>query len=419
MVAYTFYEGDNRVRRYAETLVKRGDHVDAIVLRRKGQTPFEIVKGVHVYRIQERVRDESGPFSYLTKLLSFFVRSAWTLAVHHFKARYGVVHVHSVPDFEVFASIVPRLTGAKVLLDIHDIVPELYAGKFKINQASRLFQLLVLAERLSARFAHHVIIANHVWQDRLITRSVPAEKCTTILNYPDPAIFYRRPRSDAYKGDFVLCYPGTLSWHQGVDLIISAMGRLSTRVPNLRLLVLGDGAEREKLRTLARENGIEDRVTILGGVPMEDVARTMANVDLGVEPKRKHSFANEALSTKIPEFMAMDVPVVASDTMVHKLYFPEMVEFFESENVDDLSDKILKLVEDEKARQALRERGRRFIAANNWDIKKYEYLNLIDRLTRPGHPTCETPITGEDAKAPGTQVTPPQSSAAWQIISDS
>ena len=46
MVAYTFYEGDNRVRRYAETLVKRGDTVDAIVLRQDGADSFAHVAGV-------------------------------------------------------------------------------------------------------------------------------------------------------------------------------------------------------------------------------------------------------------------------------------------------------------------------------------------------------------------------------------
>ena len=67
MVAYTFYETDNRVRRYAEALVKRGDEVEAIALRREGQASFEVLKGVYVYRIQTRVRDERSPFSYLNE----------------------------------------------------------------------------------------------------------------------------------------------------------------------------------------------------------------------------------------------------------------------------------------------------------------------------------------------------------------
>src|ERR1043165_9025913 len=121
MVAYTFYEGDNRVRRYAETLVKRGDEVEAIVLGRKDQKEFDVIQGVEVYRIQKRVKDEKGPLTHLKRLLLFFLRSSWALTRHHLKNPYDLIHVHSVPDFQVFATLIPRLLGAKVILDIHDI----------------------------------------------------------------------------------------------------------------------------------------------------------------------------------------------------------------------------------------------------------------------------------------------------------
>jgi glycosyltransferase involved in cell wall biosynthesis len=159
------------------------------------------------------------------------------------------------------------------------------------------------------------------------------------------------------------------------------MARLGDKAPNLRFLILGDGAERPRLTAMAKELGLENRVTLAGGVPIEQVARTMANVDLGVEPKRKRSFANEALSTKIPEFMAMGVPVLASDTRTHQFYFKEgMVRYFESEDVDDLASKILELMKDPAKCNALRQRGDEFIKENNWDARKHEYLDLVERL---------------------------------------
>lgn len=58
MVAYTFYEVDNRVRRYAEALARRGDRVDVIALRQEGQLEREVIDGVRIFRIQRRVLDE-------------------------------------------------------------------------------------------------------------------------------------------------------------------------------------------------------------------------------------------------------------------------------------------------------------------------------------------------------------------------
>jgi len=380
MLAYTFYDADNRVRRYAEALVRRGDQVDAIALAREGQPSFEVIRGVRVYRIQKRSIDETGPFSYLIKLLLFFLRSAWFLAVRAFREPYQLIHVHSVPDFEVFATIVPRLLGTRVILDIHDIVPEFYASKFKVGERSLIFRALLLVERLSIAYSNHVIIANHLWYDKLTQRSVRPEKCTAIINYPDPAIFSRRGGLARAGNEFVLCYPGTLSWHQGIDLAVEAIALLRGDIPELRLQLIGDGPERENLKRLIRERGLEDRISLIGLIPMEEVAEIMSRIDLGIVPKRADSFGNEAFSTKIMEFMAMNVPVLASRTRVDEYYFHDgIVQFFESGNVPDLADKIRLLYQDSGRRAELRSRSSAFIAQNSWDTRQHEYFGLIDR----------------------------------------
>ena len=131
MLVYSFYETDNRVIRYAETLAKRGDQVDVIALRKKGQPYTEVLNGVRVFRVQEREKNEKKSLDYLARLSRFFFRSGVLVTKKHLQAPYDLIHVHSVPDFEVFAALVPKLLGAKIILDIHDIVPEFYASKFK------------------------------------------------------------------------------------------------------------------------------------------------------------------------------------------------------------------------------------------------------------------------------------------------
>ena len=380
MLAYTFYDADNRVRRYAEALARRGDQVDAIALARQGQPAFEIIQGVRVFRIQNRRIDERGPFSYFIKLLLFFLRSAWFITARHLREPYHLIHVHSVPDFEVFATLIPRLLGARVILDIHDIVPEFYASKFKVSERSLEFRLLVLVERLSILYSNHVIISNHLWQQKLVRRSVRPEKCTAIINYPDPNIFHPQPRRENGR-EFVLCYPGTLAWHQGLDVAIEAMALVRERAPNVRLLIVGDGPEREKLQHMTADRKLESCVSISGLVPLEKVAEIMATIDAGVVPKRTDSFGNEAFSTKIMEFMAMGVPVIASRTRIDEYYFnDDLVEFFTSGDAADLSEKILDLAKHQPRRDALRANAFEFIAANNWDVRKQEYFRLVDRL---------------------------------------
>ena len=87
-----------------------------------------------MFRIQHRERNERGRLSYISRLLLFFFRSAVFLSWRHLRNPYQLIHVHSVPDFEVFAALLPKLMGCKVILDIHDIVPEFYASKFQVGR---------------------------------------------------------------------------------------------------------------------------------------------------------------------------------------------------------------------------------------------------------------------------------------------
>jgi len=299
----------------------------------------------------------------------------------HFQQPYYVIHVHSVPDFQVFATLIPRLLGARVILDIHDIVPEFYASKFKVSESSWVFRALLLAERLSIAYSDHVIISNHLWLDKLTKRAVKPSKCTAIINYPDLSIFSPRPTDTKPHEDFLMCYPGTLNWHQGLDVAIAAVALLRERAPRLKLLIVGDGPEREKLKALVQAEHLEDRVELRGFTPIEEVAEIMNSIDLGVVPKRKNSFGDQAFSTKIMEFMSKGVPVIASRTTIDEYYFNDRIlQFFESGDAQDLAAKILYMIENPDMRSALSSRALEFIATNNWDVKREQYLMLVDKL---------------------------------------
>jgi len=381
MVAYTLYEMDGRVRRYAEALLKRGAEVDVYSLKQSGQPDTGELNGVRIHRIQTRVHNEKSPFTYLAKMLLFLIRSSVALTKNSLGKRYDVIHVHSVPDFEVFAALIPKMMGSKVILDIHDIVPEFYASKFSKGRDSLVFKALVLMEKLSIAFSDHVIVANHIWHETLLSRSVAPGKCTVVMNYPDIAIFHKKKPGTRDDGKFVMVYPGSLNWHQGLDIAIKAFAQIAGKYPQAEFRIYGEGGTKKALLDLVKELNMSDRILVLGMKPMHEIAAIMAEADLGVVPKRAVSFGNEAFSTKIPEFMAVGVPVVASSTMIDRYYFNDsQILFFKSEDVDDLASKMETLINDPRLRSRLVEGGDAYVRDNNWDVKRNEYYDLIRSL---------------------------------------
>ncbi len=380
MVAYSFYDTDNRVKRYAETLRRYGAEVDVIALKKEGQAASASLNGVNVFRIQKRVVNEKGAVSHLLRHLSFLLKAAGLLTRQSLRNHYDIIHVHNVPDFQVFAALVPKLAGSKIILDIHDILPEFYASKFTAGGKSFVFNALLRVERLSAAFAHHVIISNHVWEERLVGRAVTREKCTTIMNYPDPRVFARRSQ-DRTPGKFVMIYPGTLNWHQGVDMAVKAFALIKDRVPDAEFHIYGDGPMRGAIKRLIEDLGVRDRVSLRASLPSEEIAAVMANADLGVVPKRNDAFGGDAFSTKIFEFMALGVPVVVAETRIDRYYFNDtIVRFFEPENIASLATTIEELIRSKEQRDRLAANAAAFVSSYTWDKRENDYLSLVDRL---------------------------------------
>jgi glycosyltransferase involved in cell wall biosynthesis len=386
MVAYSYYESDSRIIQYARSLTRRGDSVDIIALASVGVPRVEVIDGVNVYRVQQREINERSAFAYLFRILRFLLVSMAVLTWKHMRKPYQLVHIHSVPDFLVMAALPLRLMGVPVILDIHDILPEFYASKFSSGQDSVVYRALLIVERWSAKVASHVIIANQLWYDRLVSRSVAKEKCSAICNYPNLDIFHPRPKSNC-DGRFLLMYPGSLNWHQGVEVAIRAFAQVSSKIEMAEFHIYGEGPARLNLEHLIEELGLQHKVQMQSYRPVGEIAMLMAMADLAIVPKRaSSSFGNEAASTKVQEFMAVGVPVIVSRTKIDSFYFDEsMVRFFESENVDALANAILDLYAHPEQRRKLVEGANRHVQQNNWDVKQYEYLSVVDCLTgKPG-----------------------------------
>jgi glycosyltransferase involved in cell wall biosynthesis len=381
MLAYTFYETDGRVIRYAEALARSGAQVDAITLFRPGQARRETVQGVEVLRIQGRRKDERSKYGHLLKMLGFFVRSMAVVTREHLRRRYDVVHVHSLPDFEVFAAAIARLLGARLILDIHDLSPEFYANKFGRDTDSFAFRSLAWLERRSVAFADHVIAANDLWHAKLASRTAAAGKLSVFLNYPDRALFHPGRRSLARGNPFTFLYPGSLNRHQGLDIAVRAFARVAGEIPDAEFRIYGEGGAIDEIRALVAELGLQARVLLMPPLGIDHIAQVMADADVGVVPKRDDSFGGEAFSTKILEFMALGVPLIVSATRIDRHYFDDtLVRFFAPGDDADLARAMREAYLDRTCSRELAENALRHVDGYTWAGKQADYLSIVDAL---------------------------------------
>jgi glycosyltransferase involved in cell wall biosynthesis len=384
VIAYTFYEIDHRVRRYAESLAEQGHEVDAIVLRGKGQPSKDVLNGVNLYRIQKRTYDEKNLFDYAFRIGTFFLKGTLLLVAKQIRSKYTVLHINNVPDFLVFMGLIPKMFGTKIILDIHDVLPEFYAQKFNRGLDTRLAKILLFLERHSVRFADHTIVANDLWREKIIRRdNIQPEVCTTILNYPNLDFFKPIPFK-ANREELIIVYPGTISQHHGIDIAIRALALVKKQIKNVQFNIYTRSNNMDyfhSIKQLIAELNLQENVKIYDPVPAEELGKIFSNASMGIVPKRGGIFADEAFSTKIFDFLAVGLPVIVSKTKIDEYYFDDsMMMFFEPENHEDLARCIIELYHNDQKRRSLVEHGNDYIALNSWQVKKGEYIKLVDSV---------------------------------------
>ena len=130
LVVYSHYSRDARVRRYADALSGLNYSVDVICLKENYRSNNPNIKLIRYPFERKRL---PGAYRYIFEYLFFFLYSLILLSLKNLNNKYSLIHVNNMPDFLVFSTVIPKLTGTKVILDMHDPMPELFMSKFRVK----------------------------------------------------------------------------------------------------------------------------------------------------------------------------------------------------------------------------------------------------------------------------------------------
>ncbi len=389
MAVHAYYEKDARVRRYAESLVRKGHHVEVIALRAPGAPAEEWIEGVLCRRVPMH-RRRGGALRYLYEYLAFLLWATWYLAKGTWRRPYDVIHVHNMPDFLVFCGIVPKLFGARIVLDVHDLMPEVWASKFHSTLSHPAVLILRIQEIASHFFADHVVFATGIFREIALARgTVRPEKSSVVLNAPDTDLFdeERQPWTGPERpGEFRLLYLGTVSERHGVDQLVRVLPLCRARIPGLRLVIHpklegGEGKPLEELLDLAKRLGVEDLVEVRPSLDLAEVPEAMSRASVGTFTPHVDLHIDIALSLKIPEYVAMGLPIVTVRTRImESLFHPGEVRYFEDEDLEGFAEILCELHEHPDRGRALARRAKRFLEEHSWEREFEGYHDVLRGL---------------------------------------
>jgi glycosyltransferase involved in cell wall biosynthesis len=386
MIAYTNYETDPRVIRAAEAAVEAGFDVDFLALRRPGQSAEEMVRGVRLLRLpQERFRGKSRG-GYVLAYATFFLRCLAAAARRFRSRRYRIVHVNNMPDILVFAALVPKLFGSKVILDIHDPMPETFGAKYATRGGGRLYRLLLLMERLSVAFADRTVTVNDPVRDGILIKrgGYRPEQIGVIANFADDRLF--APATyPAIQGRTRFVFHGTILERYGLRTLVAAVAAMQHR-DRIHIRLIGEGDFSETLKRLIAEHGLAEAIEFDNRMyPLREIPRRLADCHAGLVPLDITPISDFALPLKLIEYTCLGLPsVTVTSTAITHYLKPDECLFFPPGDVTALAGLLDRIAQNP---DCLTEYRRRLPAAQrrmSWSREKQKYVAMLRELAGAG-----------------------------------
>lgn len=373
--------GEPRVARQARAALAGGLHVDVVAMRRDGEPHYEVVDGVAVHRLPIEHRRGAGALGMLREYLGFTLLATIRVARLARRRRYTLVQIANPPDFLVLAGAIPKLFGARLVLDVHDLAPDLFASRFEGRRGSRFVDaVLRMFERIAVRAVDSIVTVHEPYRQALIERGAPASKVTVVMNSLDETLLPKQASSQD-KGDrFRIVYHGTVTTWYGVELVVDALAAILADVPQAHLEIYGEGDALPAVRARAAAHGISDHVTASGTyLPQAEVLALVLGADVGVIPNLPTRLNRYALSSKLFEYVALDIPVVSADLPTLRAHFDDHeVRFFHAGDATSLAAALGELAKDPDAASVRARAARSRYEAYRWHRNAATYLGVLD-----------------------------------------
>jgi putative colanic acid biosynthesis glycosyltransferase WcaI len=254
------------------------------------------------------------------------------------------------------------------VFEVRDLWPESLAAVGAGSEGSALHRTLSTIAGFLYRRSDHIVVVTPAFKDHLIQHwRVPAQKVSIVENGVETDLFRPCPpeKVPGTEDRFLICYIGTMGMAHGLETLISAAEQLQRPLPQAMFLLIGEGAEKERIEQLAAARQLSN-ICFLGQQQRERIPGYIAGVDVCLVMLKKTELFKTVIPTKLLEYMSCEKPViVAVDGQARKIVEEAGAGIFvEPEDSSALAEAIHVLAADPERRRRMGISGREYILSN-------------------------------------------------------
>ncbi|WP_069133137.1 glycosyltransferase family 4 protein [Rhodohalobacter halophilus] len=339
----------------------------------------EHIDGIKVVRLWSYMSANQGFVKRTLDYMSF----AWMSSLFGLFEKADVIIATSPQFFTTWAGwFLSKLKRKPWVFELRDLWPESIATVGAMSKESRAYRTLEKIELGLYKSADLVIPNTPAFKTNLVNRGIPEEKMHVIPNGANLELFDPERKNAelkeklGIKEDFVIGYIGTHGLAHSLDFVIESIAKVD--FGNIHFLFIGDGAEKEKVKSMADDKGLKN-VTFLDPIPKAQIPNYLALTDASLVPLKKSDTFKTVIPSKIFEACAMGKPIILGVEGQAKEIIDEFEAgvCFEPENSTEFVDAVHRLTGDKRLYQTLSENALNLARA--YDRKKLakEMLDVI------------------------------------------
>jgi len=284
-----------------------------------------------------------------------------------------------------------RAKRVPFILEVRDLWPESLTAVGMGNEGSLLHRSLAAIAAFLYRHSDHIVVVTAAFKEYLIEhRRMLPERISVVENGVETALFSAQgPEADRTlrmrlqtEGKFVVCYIGTMGMAHGLETLLDAASRLRRANPDVLFLLVGEGADKERIQALAQSRGLTN-VQFLDQQPREEIPAFISASDACLVLLKKSPVFKTVIPTKMLEFMAVSRPVILGVHGEARRILEEAKAgiVIEPENSAALADAIQQLVANSELGARMGQRGREYIVRRLSRSQTAEdYIRVLERV---------------------------------------
>ena len=263
---------------------------------------------------------------------------------------------HLVPKAAVEAA---NELGIPSIVKIDDAIYEKASG---IKSLQRKIEKMINGKTL--RSGTKILVSNNDTKKIIIDEyDVKSENISIIPNGVDLSLFDiisdRNPKK--------IVFAGAMYYHRGLDILLEAIPSVIKEIPNAKFVLLGSGAEMNKLKKIVSDNNLENSVEFKGWIKREEIPKNISDASIGIGPLRLTDVTSRALPIKVLEYMAVSLPIIAQKGTLPTDVLENKKNGYFIENSNDLAEKIILLLNQPKKVESMGNQSLKMVQKFDWE----------------------------------------------------